>query len=121
MSRRMYDIPKVIGDRILVEVEIDLDNEVGIKKSIIALPDSAKERRMLSTNVGRVLQIGANAADEALIEEDTNELLPGHIVKFLSNAGVVYQNETEETGNDRMFRIIRRGDIMAIVGEDLGE
>lgn len=121
MTRKMYDVPLVTGDKVLLELELDSDNDTGLKSSLIEIVDSTKERYLLSANTGKVLKLGINAVEESIIDGHVNTLLPGHIVKFYQNAGVVYKNDPEEVGNDRMFRIIHMNDIVSIIGEDFDD
>lgn len=115
----MYDAPQAIGNRLLVEIE--LDEEKAIKSDIIVIAQNDKgetsdeynERVMQSATIGEVIQLGEAAQETAILSNAENELCPGKLVLFLQNAGTAYTHKE----SDKMYRIIGRGDVMAVVGE----
>lgn len=111
----MYDTPKAVGNRILLEVEID--KEKAVKSDFLVIPDSVNEeynkRVLMSTTVGKVLQLGAAAQENALLTDSDEEVMPGHLVLFLQNAGVSFKHKDDS----KVYRLITKGDIMAVVGE----
>lgn len=117
--KKTYKIPEPIGDRILVEVEID--GEKAVQSDFIVIPDSVNEdynkRVLASTNIGKVLKLGNAATEEALLTSSKPDMYPGDYVLFLQNAGISFKHKEEF----KMYRLLKRGDIMAIVGEDSDE
>lgn len=113
---KMYDIPRAVGDRILLEVEID--DEKAVKSDFIVIPDSVNEdynkRVLLSTNIGKVVQLGEVALESGILSKKAEEVMPGHLVLFLQNAGVAFKHKDEH----KVYRLLTRGDIMAVVGEE---
>jgi co-chaperonin GroES (HSP10) len=111
-----FETPKAIGDRILVEVTADKEKET--KSDFLVIPDSVNEeynkRVLMSTNVGKVIQMGQVALESGILASEEAELMPGHYVLFLQNAGVSFKHSE---GN-KVYRLLKRGDIMAVVGED---
>lgn len=112
----MYAIPKVIGNRILIEVTTD--TKKALKSDHIFIPQQVSEeynkRVLVSTQVGKVIQMGEVALDSCIIEGEEEELKPGHLVMILQNAGPTFSHKEE----GKIYRMVTRGDIMAVVGED---
>jgi co-chaperonin GroES (HSP10) len=111
----LYDIPKPLGTRILLEVQTD--KEKTIKSDFLVIPESVNEdynkRVLMSTQIGKVIDMGQAALESGILNGE-EELRPGHLVLFLQNAGATFKHKDK----DKVYRMITRGDIMALVGDD---
>lgn len=112
----MYPIPRVIGNRILLEVETD--TKKAIKSDLVYIPEQVSRefnnRVLISSQIGKVVQMGEVALESCIIEGEEDELKPGHLVMILQNAGPTFAHKEE----GKIYRMVTRGDIMAVVGED---
>lgn len=112
----MFDRPKPIGNRILLEVEITEKKE--IKSDKIYVPKSVQEeddmRALLNSGIGKVISMGQVALESAILSKEEDEIKPGDLVTFLKNSGSPYDHPDE----GKMYRLLTRGDIMAVVGTE---
>ena len=113
----MFKVPQAIGNRLLIEVVVD--EALTVKSDVLYIPDTnnANERALKSTSYGEITQMGNAAMENMLLTKEEDEISPGKIILFLQNAGVSYKHEDE----GKIYRIIGRGDIMAVIGENIDE
>ena len=111
----IFKVPKPIGDRILIEVDRD-DNRKQVKSQVIQIvqTEDTKFAKTLDTNVGTIVTFGQAAKEHGLLVGDEDELKVGQKIMFLKHAGLVADCHENP---DLIYRLIRRGDIMAVIGE----
>lgn len=108
-------INKVVSDRILLEIDIKDDNR-RTKSEFIHILESTRKQEddaiVHSTDMGRVVQVGPESFCH-MINSDEPFCFEGDLIFHIPNAGYVF----EDKALGKWFRIIRAGDVLAILKE----
>jgi co-chaperonin GroES (HSP10) len=108
---KKFDIPKPVGDRILVEVVLDETDGKPLKSDFLYIPDEFQERAQHTANIGKVIDIGKDAF--VRIHAAEPYCCPGDYIMFLGNAGTLFKSQ-----DNKIYRVLKPGDVMCVVGEE---
>ena len=115
MAMKLHPIPKVVGNSILVEIELDDDRAVKSDFLYIPKKEEYDKNVKMSAKVGKVIACGPDAF--VRINASEPYCLPGDYVLFMQNAGNVFEHKESGT----TYRVVKEGDIMLVIGEEVNE